>query len=144
MENIDPKTAQRVWQRVTATAGQQNLKPLVYTLSETALMYQKLSMQAGAPASERLRQMAAQTRQTATALRGMGALKGERIQPMQMKMTKETDRLLPEKCCRRVQLLAQEFDLRKHDPEWGQLFEILSDRQWEDGLFLLTLLGEGT
>ena len=29
MENIDPKTAQRVWQRVTASAAPQSLKPLV-------------------------------------------------------------------------------------------------------------------
>ena len=144
MENIDPKTAQRVWQRVTASAAPQSLKPLVYTLGETAVMYQKLAQQVNGSASERLKQMAARTRQNATALRGMGHLRGEKIQPVQMKVTKELDRLLPEKSCRRAQMLAQEFEMRKNDPEWGKLFEILAGQQWEDALFLLAILGERT
>ena len=144
MENIDPKMAQRVWQRVTDSAAPQSLKSLVYTLGETAVMYQKLAQQVNGSASERLKQMATQTRNTATALRGMGHLRGEKIQPVQMKVTKELDRLLPEKSCRRAQMLAQEFELRKHDPEWGKLFEILAGQQWEDALFLLAVLGERT
>ncbi len=144
MENIDPNMAQRVWQRVTANAAPQSLKPLVYTLGETAMMYQKLSQQLSGAALERVKRMEKHTRQTADALRGMGHLRGEKIPRVQPKMTKDIDRLLPEKCCRRAQLLAREFELRKNDPEWGKLFEILADRQWEDALFLLAVLGERT
>ena len=144
MEHMDPETAQRVWQRVTASAAPQSLKPLVYTLGETAMMYQKLAQQVNNASAEQLRRMAAQTRRTAAALRGMGYLRGENIQVAQPKMTKDLDRLLPEKCCRRAQLLANEFDMRGNDPEWGKLFAWLSGQQWEDALFLLTILGERT
>ena len=144
MENIDPKMAQRVWQRVTEGTARQSLKPLVYTLGETAMLYQKLSVQLKGGNSERMKQMANQTRKFAEALRGMGHLRGEKIQVAQPKMTKDLDRHLPEKCCRRAQLLAQELESRNMDPEWGKVFEILAVNQWEDALFLLTLLGEGT
>ena len=92
MEHIDPETAQRVWQRVTASAAPQSMKPLVYTLGETAMMYQKLAQQVNSGTAEQLRRMATQTRRTAAALRGIGYLRGENIQVAQPKMTKDLDR----------------------------------------------------
>lgn len=142
MDAFDSKTAQRVWQRVTASAMPQSLKPLVYTAQENAQMYQQLARQMNGNYAEKLRQIAQREKQDAAVLCGMGWLRGEKIQVVLAKERKEQQRMLTEKCCRRALQTAQQYLFRRDDPEYGGVFSEMARRQWENAQFLLALLGE--
>lgn len=145
MEAIDPKTAQRVWERVTGGAAanrRENGKVLFLTCQETARMYQSLSQKLGGQTGERLRQLYEQERRCASALRGVCLLRGETVKPVPGTAPKEPPRRLLEICCRRAFRMAAECQLCSADPEFGMAFAELARRQRESGMTLLELLGQ--
>ena len=142
MNTIDPKMAQRVWQRVTAGDPQPDLKQLAFMSRENRLLYQLLAEVLAGRHAEQAKQMAQQERHTEAVLLGIGLMQGERFRIAAPKPAKEPAERLLAKCCRKTLHTARQYALRGADSEFGSVFMQLSRRQQEHAESLLAMLGE--
>ena len=123
----------RVWQRVL---GQQespaeDLKPLILAAQEAAAVYEGLG----------LRQLLEEAQRILACLRGISALQGRRMVLKPMQVPKEPKQKALEKCYYRSRKAMLEYTARSAGPEFGEVFRALAEREKEQCLRIVQLLG---
>ena len=145
MEQIDPQTAARVWQRVQGgnTKDPEELIPLVAYEQADAAMYLQLSRRFQGKEAATLRQLYEQELSHAACLKGMyQMLTGNHLPPpaSHSPVSENTNAALRRCYAREMQSLAA-YEARMNDPEYGQVFARLAQQERNHCHILLTLIG---
>jgi len=146
MEKIDPAKAARVWERVQATtpsvSREQGLLELIAQEWTDANLYLQLSRRFQGKDSAVLRRMYEDEQSHCACLKGIytlltGTHPTVKAAPPVME---EPEPLLRRCYGREMRCLAQ-YEVRSADPEYGQVFARLADREREHCRMVLELLG---
>lgn len=143
MENIDPKTAQRVWQRVRGNEPppEEELLPLITTALQQAADLQSLAAQLPKYA-QRLKQAAEEARRCCRCLRGIRLIRsGSCPMPAAVSPKSGLPRAGLQRCIGRSLQLAADLKSRETHREYGSIFQELSLQQSRQCCVLLELLG---
>lgn len=143
MEHLDPKTQERVWQRVRGEepAAVPALS-LMTTEAEVAAQLQLLMR--NFPGKRKLLQtMLSQTRNHLTCLQGMCLLRQGKKPPRPAVRPRSTDTTaLVRKCYVNCMNLAAKYDAGSADPEYGIVYAEMSHTKRRHCAQLLSLLGD--
>ena len=145
MDNIDPQTAARVWERVQTGHNRdpEHLLPMVALEQGDAAMYLQLSRRFQGKEAATLRQLYQQELSHAACLKGMyQMLTGNVFPATAAKSTpsENTDAALRRCYAREMQSLAA-YESRLQDPEYGPVFARLARQEREHCQTLLALIG---
>ena len=148
MEKYDPQLANRVWQRVQQRAPEQpDTAPLLALITqawENAAACMTLAKVSQGREASIFRKIFEQEQATARALRGIYILQTGTVpaQPA-MKNTNEITAARLRRCCTSAMNAARAFEQRSGDPEFGPVYQLLAQRQRENWLLLLEIIGSG-
>lgn len=139
MENVESQ----VWQRVFTpgpTGAQPGLKGLLLAAREQAAVCRAL---AGTLKAEQARELLRREQANADCLRGLLLLAGmEEEKPKPMAVPREPARRALERYCRRARQLVTEYTARYAEPEFGEVFRVLAQREGECLALATELLGK--
>jgi len=144
MTKIDPKLAQRVWQRVQGEASVQEapqFQTLIYREQELASACRRLATALPRKAMF-LEKIADAARARAVCLRGMGYLaQGDRAKTaVPAKKTESVESVL-RSCCLKCANAITEYDRRGDDPQYGCIFSQMAQEHRAHYRLFLELLG---
>ena len=147
MEKIDPVKAARVWERVQANtpvvSREQGLSELIAQEWTDAAVYLQLSRRFQGKESAALRRMYEDEQSHCACLKGIytlltGTHPAVKAVPPALG---EPEQVLRQCYGREMRCLAQ-YEARSSDPEYGQVFARLADREREHCRMVLELLGK--
>ena len=148
MEKYDPQMAGRVWQRVQQRAPEQPdtapLLALITQVWENAAACMALAKVSQGKEASIFRKIFEQEQATARTLRGIYILQTGTVpvQPAVKHATEITAARL-RRCCSHAMTTAYALDQRCADPEYGPVYQLLAQRQRENWLLLLEIIGSG-
>ena len=146
MEKYDPQMAGRVWQRVQQRNQEQPdaapLLALIQQVWENAAACMTLAKVSQGREAAAFRKIFEQEQATAQALRGIYILQTGTVPPQQAaKGANEITAARLRRCCASAMTAARAFDQRSADSEFGPVFMLLAQRQRENWLLLLEIIG---
>lgn len=147
MEAFDPKTAQQVWQRVTAAPAPGlspgDLHSLWIPAMETAALYRSLAASLTGKQKETALLLVSEQQETVLALRGMQQLSFGRGENKKTDSPpRQTVRQLLGACYRQALAALTEYTARTIHREYGPVFRQLAAREEAHCLKILILLGQ--
>lgn len=148
MEKYDPQLAGRVWQRVQQRDPQQpDTAPLLALINqawENAAACMTLAKVSQGREAAVFRKIFEQEQATARTLRGIYILQTGTVpsQPT-VKSANEITAARLRRCCASAMTAARAFEQRSADPEFGPVYQLLAQRQRENWLLLLEIIGSG-
>lgn len=146
MEKIDPAKAARVWERVQATSNsvsrEQGLLELIAQEWTDANLYLQLSRRFQGKESATLRRMYEDEQSHCACLKGIYTLlTGTHPTVKATPPAAEEPEPLLRRCYGREMRCLAQYEARSADPEYGQVFARLADREREHCRMVLELLG---
>ncbi len=146
MEKIDPAKAARVWERVqTSTPAVQREQGLLELIAQEwtdAAIYLQLSRRYQGKESAVLRRMYEDEQSHTACLKGIYTLlTGTRPAVKAIPPAQEDPEQLLRRCYGREMRCLAQYEARSADPEYGQVFARLADREREHCRMVLELLG---
>ena len=146
MSAYDPKKAAEVWKRVQspfeAAPGPADLLAMITEERLDAVTYLHLSRFFRGSSGALLRRMSQQEQAHATCLTGIYTLlTGERPKIRTLAVPKQAPQVLLRQCYGREMRALARYQERASDPEYGQVFARLANREQEHCQTLLLLLG---
>jgi len=146
MEQVDPKLAQRVWQRVQGGSGDvtQELLSLAALAQSQGMAYMQLSRRFVGKTAALLAQLGQRKRSAVACLRGIcRMLTGQApvLPAMRPGVSEHTPAALC-RCCTRERELFDRLSAHRSHPEYGQILGLLADQTLADHQNALNLLGE--
>ena len=148
MEKYDPQMAGRVWQRVQQRPPEQPdtapLLALINQVWENAAACMTLAKVSQGREAAVFRKIFEQEQATARTLRGIYILQTGTVpaQPA-VKNANEITAARLRRCCTHAMTTAQALEQRCADPEYGPVYQMLAQRQLENWLLLLEIIGTG-
>ena len=147
MEQFDKEKARRVWQRVQATnqppTPEQDLASLAAAEQAESGFCMQLAKGMQGQDSRFLRQMAMEDGQQGQMLRGICRMTGrpypQKVPPLQTKGNLLQQLHL---CYGRKMQMAAEYEKRGNDPQFGHIFQRLSQQEQAHCRTLLAILGK--
>lgn len=145
MEQFDQEQVRRIWQRVQA--GNKNpceeYRELAARAAEDGRRYLLLSRRYAGRVQYRLAQIAGQKHKDSHILMGMCRLYGEQMKyPPRSAPGQYPTRILLQQCYSNARQLLGEYERHSRDPQLGNMFRLLMEREEKNCIFLLSLLGK--
>ena len=146
MESVDPKLAQRVWQRVQGSGGDpsQEILALAALAQTQGMAYMQLSRRFVGKTAAMLLQLGQRKRSTSACLRGICRMvtgHAPAMPPVRPGISEHTPAALC-RCCTWERELFDRLGALGQNPEYGHLFASLADQTLADHQSVLGLLGE--
>ena len=145
MKNIDPKTAERVWERVqtpTHNADAAAIQSLLTEETLDALTYTRLAKRLPAAQAAIARQLAQQEQTHITCLKGIYAmLTGSSPKVAVIPPADDPIPIILRRCYGREMRALAQYEARQTDPQYGHIFRKLARQEQEHCQKLLELLG---
>ena len=147
LEERNAKQEQQIWQRVFAqprAAGQEDLRGLQLSVMELMAIYRHLYGEALAKSRDRIRSLFRGERENLACLRGMCRLSGgAEGKEKTMTVPKLAAEKLLQLCYHKTRQAMAEYTARSVDPEFGEVFRQMAQREGEHCAILVQLLGDG-
>jgi len=133
-----------VWQRVWngPQPETRDIRPLLLTAAESVAVYSHLVQVLAGRQREAMTRLRDMARRSVNALKGIQSMSGHPAGNLRTPpVPKELPRQLLEKSFHRVQRQMTEFTARTLDPEFGVVYQGLTDREREAAMVLAELIG---
>ena len=145
MDKIDPEKARQVWQRVQSTAStprEQGLTELIVQEWTNAATYLQLSRRMQGKSAIDLRKIHEQEMSNAACLKGIYTLlTGSRPTIRATPQKAENPEAVLRHCYGQEMRCLAQYEARRTDPEYGQVFARLATQKQEHCRLVLALLG---
>jgi len=144
LEKLDPNLEAQVWRRIAGQPQPErgDLRPLLLMAWEQAQVLRHLMGLLPGKSRERMKSLSEAAMRSVDAIKGILAMSGQPVGKLRAQpIPKELPRRLLEKAYHRALRLMTEYTARSMDPEFGVVWQVLADRERENGAVLAEVMG---